>query len=45
VLPHVTTIAAEGPVEGLFEPAVAYADDASTLDRIVALAGRDPARR
>jgi uncharacterized protein (TIGR03086 family) len=45
VLPHVTAIAAEGPVEGLFGPAVAYADDASTLDRIVALAGRDPARR
>jgi uncharacterized protein (TIGR03086 family) len=45
VLPHVTAIAAEGPVEGLFGPAVAVADDAPTLDRIVALAGRNPAWR
>src|SRR3979409_1371993 len=45
VLPHVTTIAAEGPVEGLFGPAVAIADDAPTLDRIVAMSGRDPSRR
>jgi uncharacterized protein (TIGR03083 family) len=45
VLPHVTAIAAEGPVEGLFGPAVAIADDAPTLDRIVALSGRDPSRR
>jgi uncharacterized protein (TIGR03086 family) len=45
VLPHVTAIAAEGPVEGLFGPAVAVADDAPTLDRIVALSGRDPAQR
>ncbi len=45
VLPHVTAIAAEGPVEGLFGPAVAVADDAPTLDRIVALSGRDPSRR
>jgi uncharacterized protein (TIGR03086 family) len=45
VLPHVTAIAAEGPVEGLFGPAVAVADDAPTLDRIIALSGRDPARR
>ena len=28
VLPHVTAIAAEGPLEGLFGPAVAIADDA-----------------
>jgi hypothetical protein len=41
----VTTIAAEGPVEGLFGPAVAIADDAPTLDRIVAMSGRDPSRR
>jgi uncharacterized protein (TIGR03086 family) len=43
VLPHVTAIAAEGPVEGLFGPAVAVADDAPALDRIIALSGRDPA--
>ena len=45
VLPHVTAIAAEGPVEGLFGPAVPVADDAPTLDRVIALSGRDPARR
>ena len=45
VLPHVTAIAAEGPVEGLFGPAVAVADDAPALDRIIALSGRDPAWR
>jgi uncharacterized protein (TIGR03086 family) len=43
VLPHVTAIAAEGPVEGLFGPAVAIAEDAPKLDRIIALSGRDPA--
>ena len=45
VLPHVTAIAAEGPVEGLFGPAVPVADDAPTLDRVIGLTGRDPARR
>ena len=45
VLPHVTAIAAEGPVEGLFGPTVPVADDAPTLDRIVSLTGRDPAWR
>jgi uncharacterized protein (TIGR03086 family) len=45
VLPHVAAIAAEGPVEGLFGPAVTVADDAQALDRVVALSGRDPARR
>jgi uncharacterized protein (TIGR03086 family) len=45
VLPHVTAIAAEGPTEGLFGPAVPIADDAPVLDRIIALSGRDPARR
>jgi uncharacterized protein (TIGR03086 family) len=45
VLPHVTAIAAEGPVEGLFGPAVPVADDAPALDRIIGLSGRDPARR
>jgi uncharacterized protein (TIGR03086 family) len=42
VLPHVTAIAAEGPVEGLFGPAVAVADDAPMLHRVIALSGRDP---
>jgi len=45
VLPHVTAIAAEGPVEGLFGPAVPVADDAPTLDRVIGLTGRDPTRR
>jgi uncharacterized protein (TIGR03086 family) len=42
VLPHVTVIAAEDPVEGLFGPAVPVAADAPVLDRMVALTGRDP---
>jgi uncharacterized protein (TIGR03086 family) len=45
VLPHVTATAAEGPVEGMFGPAVPIADDAPVLDRIIALSGRDPAWR
>jgi uncharacterized protein (TIGR03086 family) len=45
VLPHVTETAAEGPVEGMFGPAVPVADDAPVLDRIIALSGRDPAWR
>jgi len=45
VLPHVTAIAAEGPVEGLFGPAVPVADDAPTLDRVIGLTGRDPTWR
>ncbi|WP_101951344.1 TIGR03086 family metal-binding protein [Mycobacterium sp. 3519A] len=45
VLPHVTAIAAEGPTEGLFGPAVPIADDAPALDRVIALSGRDPRRR
>jgi uncharacterized protein (TIGR03086 family) len=43
VLAHASQIAAEGPVEGLFGPAVSVGDDASALDRMVALTGRDPA--
>ncbi|MGV0644284.1 TIGR03086 family metal-binding protein [Mycolicibacterium sp. XJ2546] len=43
VLPHVTNSAAEGPVEGLFGPAVPVADDAPIVHRIIALTGRDPA--
>ena len=42
VLPNVEQTAAEGPVEGLFGPAVPVADDAPALDRIVALSGREP---
>ncbi|MGH3678662.1 MAG: TIGR03086 family metal-binding protein [Mycobacterium sp.] len=45
VLPHVSAIAAEGPTEGLFGPAVPIPDDAPVLDRIIALSGRDPAWR
>jgi uncharacterized protein (TIGR03086 family) len=45
VLPHVTASAAEGPVEGLFGPAVPIADDAPALDRVIALSGREPAQR
>lgn len=42
VLPHVTQIAAEEPVEGLFGAPVPVADDAPVLDRLAALTGRDP---
>jgi uncharacterized protein (TIGR03086 family) len=45
VLANVSQAAAEGPVEGLFGPAVPVADDAPVLDRIIALSGRDPAWR
>src|SRR4029077_19925326 len=45
VLPHVTAIAAEGPVEGLFGPAVPVADEALTLERGIALTGAAPALR
>jgi uncharacterized protein (TIGR03086 family) len=41
-LAHVSQVAAEGPVEGLFGPAVPISDDAPVLDRIIALSGRDP---
>jgi uncharacterized protein (TIGR03086 family) len=42
VLPYVAQTAAEGPIEGMFGPAVPVADDAPLVDRIVALSGRDP---
>ncbi|MFG1934960.1 TIGR03086 family metal-binding protein [Mycobacterium sp. NPDC048908] len=44
VLPHVTAIAAEGPTEGLFGPAVPVSQDVSDLDRAIALTGRQPSR-
>jgi uncharacterized protein (TIGR03086 family) len=43
VLANVAEFAAQGPVEGLFGPAVPVSDDAPILDRIIALSGRDPA--
>jgi uncharacterized protein (TIGR03086 family) len=43
VLGFVTQSAAEGGGDGLFGPPVAVPDDAPLLDRIVGLAGRDPA--
>jgi uncharacterized protein (TIGR03086 family) len=42
LLAHIASFAAEGPVEGLFGPAVAIADDAAPFDRAIALSGRDP---
>jgi uncharacterized protein (TIGR03086 family) len=42
VLANVAQFAAQGPVEGLFGPAVAVSDDAPVLDRIMALSGREP---
>ena len=45
VLANVAQFAAQGPVDGLFGPAVPIGDDAPVLDRIIALSGRDPAWR
>ncbi|EID54423.1 TIGR03086 family metal-binding protein [Saccharomonospora xinjiangensis] len=39
---HALAIAAAGPVEGLFGPAVEVAEDAPLLDRVIGLTGRDP---
>jgi uncharacterized protein (TIGR03086 family) len=44
MLPQLTATAEQGPVEGLFGPAVPIAEDAPLLDRVIALSGRDPAR-
>jgi uncharacterized protein (TIGR03086 family) len=45
VLATVAEFTAQGPVEGLYGPAVPIADDAPVLDRLIALSGRDPAWR
>jgi uncharacterized protein (TIGR03086 family) len=45
VLSHIASFAADGPVEGLFGPAVAISDDAAPFDRAIALSGRDPGWR
>jgi uncharacterized protein (TIGR03086 family) len=45
VLVSVAEFAAQGPVQGLFGPAVPIADDAPVLERIIALSGREPAWR
>ena len=42
LLAHVSQIAAEGPVEGLFGAAVPVPDDAPPLDRAIGMSGRDP---
>jgi uncharacterized protein (TIGR03086 family) len=42
VFAHVALFAADGPVDGLFGPAVEIADDAPVIERAVALSGRDP---
>lgn len=42
VLAHVAAFAADGPVEGLFGPAVQTGSDATALERALALSGRDP---
>lgn len=42
VLPHVTEIAEQGPVEGLFAAPVPVGENAPLPDRVIALTGRDP---
>ena len=42
VLSYVESFAADGPVDGLFGPAVPVPDDAPTFDRVLAVSGRDP---
>ncbi len=43
VLDHVASFSGGEPIDGLFGAAVAVAQDAPLLDRVVALTGRDPA--
>jgi uncharacterized protein (TIGR03086 family) len=45
VLAHVAGFAADGPVEGLFGPAVEIDDDAPAFERALALSGRDQSWR
>lgn len=45
VLAHIAGFAAEGPVEGLFGPAVEIPSGAGIFDRALALSGRDPGWR
>jgi uncharacterized protein (TIGR03086 family) len=42
---NVASFAADGPVEGLFGPAVQIGDDAPVFERALALSGRDPGWR
>lgn len=42
VLAHMASFAADGPVEGLFGPAVEIGSDATAFERALALSGRDP---
>ena len=42
VLAHLSSFTAAGPVEGLFGPAVESPSSATTLERAIALSGRDP---
>ncbi|MCV7422614.1 TIGR03086 family protein [Mycobacterium yunnanensis] len=39
---HLASFTADGPVEGLFDAAVEIDSSATTLDRAIALSGRDP---
>jgi uncharacterized protein (TIGR03086 family) len=45
VLAYIASFAGDGPVEGVFGPAVAISDDAAPIDRAIALSGRDPGWR
>lgn len=42
LLAHMTAFTAGDPVEGLFGPALDVGEDATALDRALALSGRDP---
>jgi uncharacterized protein (TIGR03086 family) len=45
VLANIASFAADGPVEGLFGPAVQIGDDAPAFERALALSGREPGWR